>query len=220
MDCVEVVDRRQPGLFDQPPEEWRPVVGWDGFYEVSSLGRVRRLDTVIRHSVPGYLAHHPGRILRHGKNHAGYHRVTFSKNNMPSSHAVATLVCVAFHGPNPGGMEVAHNNGCKDDNSAANLAWKTHVENEADKRWHGTLAIGLRNGKYTKPEKTPRGELHGCAKCTTLEVVLMRYLYRTGMFPSRRLATMFSLSKTNVLSQRRPRKTLTFLFDLRAKRTP
>ena len=34
------------------PEEWRPVVGWEGLYEVSSLGRVRSVDRVVVRTWP------------------------------------------------------------------------------------------------------------------------------------------------------------------------
>jgi len=197
-DSLELTRLRQPGLFDELLEEWRPVAGWEGFYEVSSLGRVRRLDTIVGHSVPGGVSRRSGRILRQGKNHGGYHRVTLCRNNIPSSHAVAPLVCIAFHGPNPGGKEVAHNNGRKDDNRAVNLAWKTHAENEADKRLHGTLAVGVRNGQHTRPGRTARGEAHGCAKLTSEQVATIRRIHATGHMGCHRLAKMFSVANTTI----------------------
>jgi hypothetical protein len=44
--------------------------------------------------------------------------------------AVATLVCLAFHGP----PEVRHLNGNRQDNRPGNLAWGSHKDNERDKR--------------------------------------------------------------------------------------
>lgn len=52
--------------------------------------------------------------------------------------AVHTLVLEAFVSPCPDGMECRHKNGVKLDNAVTNLAWGTHLENEADKELHGT----------------------------------------------------------------------------------
>lgn len=60
---------------------------------------------------------------------------------------VSHIVCETFHGPRPVGMEVAHENGDATDDRAANLAWKTHKENEADKVRHGTLRVGDRSSQ-------------------------------------------------------------------------
>lgn len=168
-------------------EEWRAVQGWEGIYEVSNFGQVARL-------------RRRGRcLLKHGLSKRGYHRVTLCRNNCKESWTVQTLVCRAFHGPKPVGCHAAHCNGNKDDNRASNLAWKTPTENEADKIRHGTKAVGPRNGKYTKPERTPRGEDHGRATLTEAEVLEIKRLYRPRAFPSRKLAAMFGISKTNVL---------------------
>ena len=50
------------------PEEWRPVVGWEGLYEVSSLGRVRSLDRIEVVRRLGSLVQRPrrGKVLKAG----------------------------------------------------------------------------------------------------------------------------------------------------------
>jgi HNH endonuclease len=53
------------------------------------------------------------------------------------------LICETFHGPAPTPKhQAAHINGDRFDNRALNLEWKTHLENEADKKRHGTHARG------------------------------------------------------------------------------
>jgi DNA invertase Pin-like site-specific DNA recombinase len=44
-------------------------------------------------------------------------------------------------------MEAAHNNGIRSNNHLSNLRWATRASNEADKRTHGTMAVGERHGK-------------------------------------------------------------------------
>jgi len=56
------------------------------------------------------------------------------------------LICEAHYGPCPVGMECRHIDGDKKNNAAANLAWGTRDENENDKKIHGTLPIGEKNG--------------------------------------------------------------------------
>jgi hypothetical protein len=36
------------GIFNMSKEIWKPVVGFEGYYEVSSMGRVRSLDMIIK----------------------------------------------------------------------------------------------------------------------------------------------------------------------------
>ncbi len=60
---------------------------------------------------------------------------------------VHTLVCAAFHGPKPSPLhEVRHGDGDRSNSRPSNLCWGTPAENEADKRRHGTAAIGSKHG--------------------------------------------------------------------------
>lgn len=100
-------------------EEWRPVVGFEGLYEVSNLGRLRgarRKGT-------------DGRISRP----CGYVRIRLYRDGVGYAVKVHRLVLEAFVGPCPSEMEGCHNNGKPDDNRVTNLRWDT--------RGHAKLTI-------------------------------------------------------------------------------
>lgn len=134
------------------PEEWRPVVGWEGLYEVSSLGRARSLDREIPMLVhyPGRapfwrVTKKPGRLLKPGINSNGYPGIRLCRDNIGEFRLIYELVCIAFHGPRQPGKEVAHNNGIRTDSRACNLRWATQLENQADKVAHGNSSFGERS---------------------------------------------------------------------------
>jgi calcineurin-like phosphoesterase family protein len=56
------------------------------------------------------------------------------------NRTVHSLVCTAFHGPRPDGMQVAHSDGNNMNNKAGNVRWATPIENRADQVQHGTQA--------------------------------------------------------------------------------
>ncbi len=107
-------------------EEWRPVVGFEGRYEVSDAGRVASLPRpwVPRRTILKPVLANDGRYL--------------SVKCDRSTLLIHAIVCVAFHGPRPDGMQVRHLNGNGHDNAAANLAWGTSSENAFDRVDHGT----------------------------------------------------------------------------------
>jgi hypothetical protein len=72
----------------------------------------------------------------------GYRAIQFPDG---SRRYVHRIVCTAFHGPPPPGMQVRHLDGKRDNNSAVNLAWGTKQDNENDRKRHGTTAKGERN---------------------------------------------------------------------------
>lgn len=76
----------------------------------------------------------------------GYLRFNAWIGGKVTQHFAHVAICEAWHGPRPDGMEVAHLNGKRLDVRPANLAWKTHVENEAHKVVHDTRAWGERHG--------------------------------------------------------------------------
>jgi hypothetical protein len=113
-------DSPAPTLFDIA-ERWLPVVGWEGWYEVSDLGRVRRVKAAPR-TRAGY-------ILAASVNRSGYRRIVLSADKLRHTCHVHTLVAAAFLGPKPAGCVVNHRDGCKTNNSPANLEYVTQSEN-------------------------------------------------------------------------------------------
>lgn len=107
-------------------EIWLPVVGYEGFYEVSSLGRVMSLP---RQTAKGFYG---GCILKGNKAPSGHVAVMLSKRGNIRRRMVHQLVAEAFIGPRPEGMETRHLNDVADDNRAENLAYGTSHDNKMD----------------------------------------------------------------------------------------
>lgn len=129
-------------------EEWREVVGYEGEYIVSNLGRVRSLPGGKRHGklLKQALSGYPGNQYLH----VGF-RGTDTK-------AVHVLVARAFLGPRPEKLDVCHNNGDRLDNRLDNLRYGTRKENMTDRDEHGTNYWAQRthckNGHEFTPENT------------------------------------------------------------------
>lgn len=98
---------------------------------------------------------------------------------------VCRLVCAAFHGPCPPGLECRHENGDSLDDRASNLSWSTHLENMADMRAHGTNRGG-----------TACGERNGNAKLTDRQLTEILSLH--GKLARRFVAKQFNISPTRV----------------------
>lgn len=115
-------------------EEWRPVPGHNGVYDVSSLGRFRRaLDG------PRLRA---GKPIRTYLRKNGYFQINLS---LPSPRVYLThrLVAAAFLGPRCKGMFVNHKNGVRGDNRIGNLEWVTRHENMQ----HAMNVLGVHHGE-------------------------------------------------------------------------
>lgn len=130
-------------------ESWRAVLGYEGLYEVSSLGSVRRVAGEVQVATRwGGVASKsvPSRVLAqtpdNGKHCYGRLTVKLSANGVARTRLVHQLVAEAFIGPRPDGMEVAHGDGNTQNNTAANLRYATPAENTADKLRHGTVLQG------------------------------------------------------------------------------
>jgi hypothetical protein len=122
-------------------EEWRPVVGWEGFYAVSTFGRVLSLDRVITKR-NGDTRRVRSRMLVLHLNKNGYLTVCLKRPDKQSVVSVHALVLQSFVGPCPTGLEACHGKGGKHDNSLANLRWDTKQANESDKIADGAVLQG------------------------------------------------------------------------------
>lgn len=128
-------------------EIWKPVVNYEGYYEVSNMGRVRRVDrrvnTEIRHNETKLW---PGRILKQNRKRNGYYTVDLCKDNHVKTISVHRLVATAFVPACEGRTHVNHINCNKADNRAENLEWCTLQEN---------IAHGKEHGLYVNHRKIP-----------------------------------------------------------------
>lgn len=99
----------------QDEEAWKPVVGFEDFYEVSNLGRVRRTET-----------HH---ILRPSYDNHGYPRVHLSINGQSRVIRIHQIVAKTFLKSLQTDLVVNHidNNPCN--NQIENLEYVTRQEN-------------------------------------------------------------------------------------------
>lgn len=137
-------------------EEWRPVPGYEGFYEVSSMGRVRSLDRTIRNSL-GRLRHYKGRLIKAPINPGnGYYSVLLYREGHEKMHSVHRLVLRAFQGepPQPN-MQCCHNDGNPLNNRADNLRWDTSSNNHLDRIKHGRMPLAARTHCKWGHEYTP-----------------------------------------------------------------
>ena len=128
----------QDAMPDCNQEVWKPVVGYESFYEVSSLGRVRRL--------VGANSTFAGRILSVRAKLRGYPSVGLysGSGRSPRNVTVHRLVASAFIGPRPLGFHVNHIDGCKTNNQLSNLEYLSDFDN----RQHA-IALGLLHTKVT-----------------------------------------------------------------------
>ena len=127
-------------------EEWMDVIGYEGYYKVSNLARVKRLwneHTTIREDSLVRLSH-PEYILKGNINRWGYHKVLLRKDGKASPHLVHRLVAQAFI-PNPENYETINHKDCnKLNNSIENLEWCTRNYNTKH-AWENGLYTNLTN---------------------------------------------------------------------------
>lgn len=124
-------------------ENWKPVLGYEGLYEVSDGGRVRSLerDTPFNKSDTGPTVRHvPARTLKllKRKDYMYPYVILYGakRPRTPKFFCVHVLVLNAFRGPKPDGLICCHNNGDPLDNRLANLRWDTYSSNARDTLTH------------------------------------------------------------------------------------
>ena len=129
-------------------EIWKPVVGYEGTYEVSSLGRVKSCErTIIRSN--GREIKFPDKIMKPSTNHKGYLIIDLRKNGKRSGGFVHRLVGKAFIDNPLNKEQINHKNGNKKDNRAQNLEWVTNQENMA----HAYKVLGRTNKDASESRK-------------------------------------------------------------------
>lgn len=117
-------------------ESWRPVVGFEGLYEVSDCGRIRSLDRTVNRN--GVLCLIRGTLRASRLDAEGRPKLELYRDGTVTTARVHRLVLNAFVGARPDGMEGCHNDGDPTNNHLSNLRWDTQSENQRDSVRHGT----------------------------------------------------------------------------------
>lgn len=112
-------------------EIWKDVVGWEGLYQVSNIGRVKSIPRVVKRKVKGD-RFFPSKVLTLRYDKDGYsivhlRDVSTNRNKMAKVHR---LVADAFIPKTDLFRDsIDHINGKRDDNTVDNLRWCTISEN-------------------------------------------------------------------------------------------
>jgi len=111
-------------------EEWKSVVGYEGLYEVSNLGKVRALYRIAEHNARWGMTKmtFPARELKICIAINGYCYVKLRKDNKSHHNLIHRLVMRAFVGISD--LEVNHKDGIKTNNNLENLEYCTSQENQ------------------------------------------------------------------------------------------
>jgi hypothetical protein len=120
-------------------EIWKEIPWTDGFYEVSTEGRVRSKDRTYYRSNGRPFSVRGKMLPCHW--HDGYQRVRLNVPGFPKWHMVQKLVMETFVGPRPEGAVIRHLDGEQTNNALTNLTYGTNAENQADRIKHGTANI-------------------------------------------------------------------------------
>ena len=170
---------------ENTPERWLAVVGYEGFYEVSDLGRVRSLNRIVRGN--GFCTQlRTGRILRPDSRRHGYQMVMFSSCSVRTRELVHRVVLKAFCGLPLPGMQADHIDCDPSNNRLSNLRWVTPAENQRH-----SIAKGRRADF--------RGENHGQSRLTDSDVREIRRQYASGI-RTVRIAETFGIHPGTALS--------------------
>lgn len=167
-------------------EIWKNIIGYEGSYQVSNLGRVKSLARKKSNQYNSF--DKKEMILKPRYSTKGYIHAMLYKDGKSKSFCVHRLVLSAFDRLPKGKEQCNHINGIKDDNRLENLEWT----NNSDNQLHA-FRMGL--------NKPRRGEDNNKSKLTGKQVKEVRKDYKFGVkgFGATILAKKYNVSKQAIL---------------------
>lgn len=109
-------------------EVWKDISGYDGLYQVSSFGRFRSLDTILKMK-NGIDRFHEGHVIQPYVANDGYLMINLTKDSVRRSYKAHRIVAEAFIANPFKRPFVNHKNENKQDNRVENLEWCTNKYN-------------------------------------------------------------------------------------------
>lgn len=155
-------------------EIWRPIEGYEEFYEVSNLGNVRSNDRYVWNGKVYYKK--KGRVLKKTKTTTGYWKVELYKNGTRKSKRVHRLVAKAFIPKVKGRNLINHKDGNPLNNRVENLEWCNQGENMQHAYNIGLIKSNFTNNKekildeYITNKKTNVAKLSRKYNCSSTSI--------------------------------------------------
>lgn len=129
-------------------EQWKDIKGFEGLYQISSLGRVKSLN---------YRRSGKTKILKLNKHKFGYLHIQLHKDNKNFTYRVHRLVAEAFIPNSDNKPCIDHINTIRTDNRVENLRWVTHIENMNNPL---TLEKHIKNSSYKRRNNNTNRDTH------------------------------------------------------------
>ena len=152
-------------------EIWKDIPGYEGVYQVSSIGRVRSVDRVVTRR-DGRDFFKKGQIQKLQNNGHGYLYKQLKHKGKIKNCYIHKLVLLTFKKERPKGMVICHLDGDTTNNRLDNLRYDTPLENNIDQFRHGT-----KKGKLSEED-----------------VIKVRKMYKEG-FKTKQIAEYFNVGR-------------------------
>jgi hypothetical protein len=163
-------------------EVWKDIPGYEGLYQASNQGRIRRL----ANTCSGRWRSDSDRTLQFGLGSHGYYGVNlYDEQHRKTSFTVHSLVMLTFAGPS-GGLQINHKNFDRTDNRLINLEYVTCSQN-------------IRHAVDAGRVVLPIGAERATAKLTDDRIREIRLLLKAGL-SSRKIGAQMGVSHTTILS--------------------
>lgn len=121
-------------------EQWKDIPGFEGFYQVSNLGKVRSLDRVVNTSRGPWK--YKGRLLKKLVDGRGYLVINLCSAGTQTTRTIHSLVAEVFIGPRLKSQEVRHLDGSRTNCVLSNLVYGTKSDQFADDIRNGARTLG------------------------------------------------------------------------------
>lgn len=113
-------------------EIWKDVPGYEGLYQISHSGQIKRLGGVVNRKNGTNITVHEKYLIPQAHSKYGHLRIALWKDGCAKFFGIHNLVMLTFVGECPKGMEIRHLNGNPYDNNISNLQYGTRSENMID----------------------------------------------------------------------------------------
>lgn len=156
-------------------EIWKDIPNYEGYYQVSNLGRIK---SVERHIVykDGRERTYPSVIIKDRDKGNSARLITLKKDNKGKTFTVHGLVARVFLGVAPDGYEICHIDGDYKNNSINNLRYDIRSENRID--------------NYRYGRKASKGKL------SINDVLEIRKYYEDKVYNQRELSEIYSVNQS------------------------